>query len=67
MAGNIWVDLEERSGAEAAEAVEACEDFVEDYGKADPLVRVIGRCWCCGCFGEEGWVGADGLDEGVLE
>lgn len=50
--------LEERGGAEAAEAVEAGEDFVEDYGEAGPG---CGR-WVGGS-GEEGGR-ANCVDEG---
>lgn len=61
---------EEGRGCEAAEAVKASEDFVEDDGEAGP------GCFCF-CFGgEREWSGfgieesggvADCFDEGVLE
>lgn len=69
MAGDVGVDLEEGGGAEAAEAVKAGEDFVQDYGEAGPLVGIVGVGLGddLGPVGEEGGVGADDLDEGVLK
>lgn len=47
------MDLEEGGGAEAAEAVEACEYFVMDYGEAGPGLGVGGGGGRVGGFGEE--------------
>lgn len=43
VARDVRVGLKIRGGAEAAEAVQTCEDFVEDDGEAGPGVRIFRR------------------------